>query len=208
MNITIIQGNLIKNAEISTYANDASKTKITFAVSVRRDTGEGYDLFNCVAFGSRAAFIKKGIEERGLYKKGCSVTVSGAMQSSEYTGKDGKKTKSWSLIVDKTSSGIPPAANDMQEQAQPYAQTGYQQTPVRQQGGNGYPQAQMRQQGAYPQGGNYGPMQQGGYPQGNYAPMQQDGYPQGVYAPVQQGGYQPAPARQQGGFQPARYIQN
>lgn len=89
MNIVMLTGRLTFEPKI--YGTDEKKTaKYNLAVKCGADK---VDFVPCVAFGKNADFAEKYL------KKGTQIGVSGKIQHSEYTDKNGQKRGSTEVVV-------------------------------------------------------------------------------------------------------------
>ena len=95
MNKIFLIGRLTNDPEVKVTGN-TQYAKFTLAVDKRfKKEGEATaDFFNCVAFGKRADVINQ------FFFKGSKIAVSGEMQSSKYTDKDGNKRTSWEVTIE------------------------------------------------------------------------------------------------------------
>lgn len=93
MNNHTIHGRLTRDPELTPRANSDSSDRVNFTVAVDRRFGDETDFFDCVAFGKLAEIMHK------WGHKGKEVNVWGEGQIYGYTGKDGVKRKSYSIMV-------------------------------------------------------------------------------------------------------------
>ena len=94
MNVVVAMGRLTKEPECRyTGENQTAVTTYTLAVD-RRRRDDGADYIPCVAFGKGAEFAGK------YFHRGMRVTVSGHLQSGEYTNREGRKVYTLDLIVE------------------------------------------------------------------------------------------------------------
>jgi len=94
-NITIITGNLVRDAELKYTASQ--KPVLTFTVAVNRlgaNNEQATDYFSCVFWGKTGEAISK------YMTKGKGVLVRGQMRSRQYEAKDGRKVMAWELTAD------------------------------------------------------------------------------------------------------------
>lgn len=87
-----IMGRLVRDPEL-TQGKDETKDRINFTVAVDDDFGDGTEFIDCVLFGKRAKVIEK------YFRKGSGIYVAGKGSVNSYTGKDGVKRKSYSIMV-------------------------------------------------------------------------------------------------------------
>ena len=96
-----LTGNITRDIEYKGN-EDVKKAVARFSVAVQRKFGKGEDgkpqtdFFNCVAFGYEAQFISK------YFQKGSGICVTGRLQNSNYTNKEGQKVYSTGIIVEDT----------------------------------------------------------------------------------------------------------
>lgn len=172
MNTATLSGRLTATPKVSFKqgSQEVSMARFTLAVKRLRKSNSGEyetDFFDVVTFGGTASLVAK------YFEKGLAVIVSGRLQQTHWTTKEGKNASSVELVADTVERQVGSQGSSQGQQI------GYQ-APQ-----NGYQP---------PQQGGYQPPQQGGYqPQQGYQPPQQGGYqpPQQSYQPPQQGGYQP-----------------
>ena len=97
MNMVVLVGRLVADPVVSAFAKDGVERKVArYRLAVDRGgKGQDADFIPCVVFGKGAEFVEKYL------KKGSKVIVSGRIQSSSYTDKDGNKVFSVEVNVDK-----------------------------------------------------------------------------------------------------------
>ena len=96
MNKVILMGRLTHDPEYSQTPSGVSMTRFSIAVN-RRFAKEGQqqaDFINCTAWRQQAEFICK------YFKKGSMIAIVGNIQTSSWSGRDGKKQYSTDVIVD------------------------------------------------------------------------------------------------------------
>ena len=93
MNTHTIHGRLTRDPEFTSGANSDGSDRANFTVAVDRRFGDETDFFDCVIFGKRAGVIDK------YFHKGSEIVLTGEGQIRSYTGKDGAKRKSYSVVV-------------------------------------------------------------------------------------------------------------
>lgn len=226
MNSVIITGRITGNAEFI-QGDVPAKNRAIMNIAVNT-YGDKAEYFKCIAWGTKADFVKRGVEI-GLYQKGNRVEICGQLHMSQFKDKEGKTKSDFYIGVTECSceryNGNAPQANaQTNTQPAPTAYTGnpaydnrafgmnagmntqpaynppaYQQA-MQQMPRQGMPQPAMQQ----PQ--NFTPQPQ--MPQGNYGQYQQmsfDGFQQSESAfqgnPFETQQNNPAPS--QGGFIPA-----
>ena len=88
-----IMGRFTKEPEMRT--TQTGKSVCSFTVAVDRDYDRSVtDFFSCTAWNGTAEFVSKN------FHKGQLAVVSGAMQSRDWTDKNGNKRQSWEIKVD------------------------------------------------------------------------------------------------------------
>lgn len=98
MNKVILVGRLTRDPDVryTGEGNSMAVARYTLAVD-RRFKREGEptaDFINCVAFGKSAEFVDKYLH------KGTKMVVSGRLQTSSYTNKDGQKVYTTDVIIE------------------------------------------------------------------------------------------------------------
>lgn len=98
VNICAVSGNLVRDAELRTTANDLAILNFTVAVNDRRKNSSGAwedypNYIGCVMFGKRASSVSEYLV------KGTKVAVSGKLMQSRWE-KDGKKHSKIEILVD------------------------------------------------------------------------------------------------------------
>lgn len=96
MNVHIISGRFVRDPELVEDA-DVARTRAKFTVAVDRSYGDESDFFDCIVFGKRANVIDK------WFGKGSEIVLMGEGRLNSYTGKDGVKRKSYTIVVEKFS---------------------------------------------------------------------------------------------------------
>ena len=93
MNQAIICGRLVRDPEIR-YTNGAeAKAVAKYTIAVDRMKDKEADFISCVAFGKSAEFAEK------YFRKGQRVLISGRIQTSSYTNKDGQKVYTTDVLI-------------------------------------------------------------------------------------------------------------
>lgn len=92
MNKHIIHGRLVRDPEFIQGA-DETKNRAKFTVAVNRSYGDEAVFIDCIVFGKRAAVVDK------YYHKGKEILLEGEGRIDSYTGKDGVKRKSYTIVV-------------------------------------------------------------------------------------------------------------
>lgn len=96
LNEVILCGRLTAAPELKTTPSGISVCSLTLAVN-RKYSKEGEqtaDFINCVAWRERAEFIAK------YFKKGSSLCIIGAIQTRNFTDKDGVKRYVTEVLID------------------------------------------------------------------------------------------------------------
>jgi single-strand DNA-binding protein len=101
MNRVILMGRLTRDPEVRYSQGERSMAVSRYTLAVDRrgrrnqDNGEqSADFINCVAFDRAGEFAEK------YFHQGMRVLVSGRIQTSNYTNKEGKKVYTTDVIVD------------------------------------------------------------------------------------------------------------
>lgn len=116
MQILIADGYIA--SEIETFEKEETFTA-RFTVGVKSGFGEGArtDFFMCVCFGNVARNLSK-------YKhKGDYVFIRGTLKNNLYTGSDGKKKLTVSIICQEINYGHTPKVKDEKEDVTDYLKT-------------------------------------------------------------------------------------
>ena len=93
MNQAIICGRLVRDPEIR-YTNGAeAKAVAKYTIAVDRMKDKEADFISCVAFEKSAEFAEK------YFRKGQRVLISGRIQTSSYTNKDGQKVYTTDILI-------------------------------------------------------------------------------------------------------------
>lgn len=100
MNKVVLMGRLTRDPNI-TYSNNENHMAIArFSLAVDRRRGKNSngenntDFISCVAFGTQAEFVEKYLH------KGIKMTLSGRIQTGNYTNKDGVKVYTTDVVVE------------------------------------------------------------------------------------------------------------
>ncbi len=99
MNKVILMGRLTAEPEIRHTTTETPVATYTLAVDRRRTANQSADqptadFIRCVTFGKGAEFVE------GYLHKGTKMLVTGRIQTSTYTNKDGQRAYSTDVIVD------------------------------------------------------------------------------------------------------------
>lgn len=103
MNDLSITGRMTADA-IFTKGQEPSKNRCTFVVAVTDpQNSQNTDFFYVTAWGSKAEYIRKGMES-GRYRKGCTVEVNGPIHLNEYETQNREKRYQLQVIAERTFS--------------------------------------------------------------------------------------------------------
>lgn len=97
MNKAILVGRLVRDPEVRYGgANNIAVARYTLAVErkFKRDGEPTADFIQCTVFGRAAEFAEK------YFRQGLRISVSGRIQTNNYTNKDGQKVYSTTVIVE------------------------------------------------------------------------------------------------------------
>ena len=98
MNKIILVGRLVRDTETRASQGDNPTyiTRYTLAVDrkFKKDGEPSADFINCVAFGKSAEFAEK------YFFKGMKVGVTGHLQTSSYTNKEGQKVYTTDVVIE------------------------------------------------------------------------------------------------------------
>lgn len=99
MNVATFFGRLARDPELRTTQSGTNVCNFSIAVdrSFKKEGQPTADFFNMTSFGKRAEVMAK------YFKKGDQIVVSGSLQNSEYTDKNGNKRTNTQLIVNEFS---------------------------------------------------------------------------------------------------------
>lgn len=93
MNQAIICGRLVRDPEIRYTNGEEAKAVAKYTIAVDRMRDKEADFISCVAFGKSAEFAEK------YFRKGQRVLISGRIQTSSYTNKDGQKVYTTDVLI-------------------------------------------------------------------------------------------------------------
>ena len=93
MNQAIICGRLVRDPEIRYTNGEEAKAVAKYTIAVDRMKDKEADFISCVAFGKSAEFAEK------YFRKGQRVLISGRIQTSSYTNKDGQKVYTTDVLI-------------------------------------------------------------------------------------------------------------
>lgn len=99
MNKVMLLGRMARDPEVRFTQGAEPMAVNRFAIAVdrpvRRDSNErNVDFINCVCFGKRAETIGQ------YFRKGSRIAITGRLQVSEYTDREGNKRYSTDVVVD------------------------------------------------------------------------------------------------------------
>ena len=97
MNIAILTGRLVKDAETKTLSTGSTITSFTIAVDRRFKDPNGQrqtDFINCVAWRQTASFIGS------YFHKGNRIAITGSIQTRTYDDNQGQKRYVTEVVVD------------------------------------------------------------------------------------------------------------
>lgn len=91
-------GRLTKNPEVRYSQGDKPTAVANYTLAVerkfKRDGEPTADFIQCVAFGRTAEFAEK------YFRKGLRISVSGRIQTNNYTNKDGVKVYTTQVVIE------------------------------------------------------------------------------------------------------------
>ena len=93
MNQAIICGRLVRDPEIRYTNGEEAKAVAKYTIAVDRMRDKEADFISCVAFGKSAEFAER------YFRKGQRVLISGRIQTSSYTNKDGQKVYTTGVLI-------------------------------------------------------------------------------------------------------------
>lgn len=101
MNKVILIGRLVRDPEVRYTAGENATCIVRYTLAVDRrfrranDANEkNADFIGCVVFGKPAEFAEK------YFKKGTKIAVTGRIQTSNYTNKEGVKVYSTEVVIE------------------------------------------------------------------------------------------------------------
>lgn len=96
MNITVVDGRLVRDPELKAGASGKEFCKFTIASDRKKDKdgNKVSDFIDCTAFNATGAFIAK------YYHKGDGIQLVGRFESDKYTNKENKTVTTWGLTVE------------------------------------------------------------------------------------------------------------
>ena len=97
LNTAVVGGRLTADPDVRYTAGDNPTCIARYTLAVNRQT-EGADFIPCIVFGKSAEFAEKYL------KKGTAVLVTGKIQTGSYTKKDGSRTYTTELVVDRQTT--------------------------------------------------------------------------------------------------------
>lgn len=101
LNHIILMGRLVRDPVVRAVGNGSNAANFTLAVErdYAKDGQKETDFIDCVAFRQTADFISK------YFTKGRMMAVVGRLQVRDWTDKEGKKRKSFEVIVNSAYFG-------------------------------------------------------------------------------------------------------
>lgn len=118
MNKVILMGRLTRDPEIrySQGANATAVARYTLAVDrIYSSNGQSADFISCVTFGKGAEFAEKYL------RQGIKICISGRIQTSSYTNKDGVKIYTTDVIIETQEFAESKKASDDAQGSRPAA---------------------------------------------------------------------------------------
>lgn len=98
MNKSILVGRLTRDPEVRYSQGDKPTAVVNYTLAVerkfKRDGESTADFIQCVAFGKLAEFAEK------YFRQGLRVSISGRIQTSNYTNKDGVKVYTTQVVIE------------------------------------------------------------------------------------------------------------
>ena len=91
MNKCLLMGRLVKDPE---QGNNYARFSIAVDRKYKKENEPEADFFNCASFGKQAEFVTKYL------KKGTKVLITGRIQNSSYTNKEGQKVNTTQIMVE------------------------------------------------------------------------------------------------------------
>ena len=104
LNVAVLLGRLTADPELRQTPNGVSVTSFTLAVDrsyCKQGQERQTDFINIVAWRGTAEFVCK------YFKKGMLCAVQGAIQTRNYTDKDGNKRKAFEIVADQINFAEP-----------------------------------------------------------------------------------------------------
>ena len=103
MNIVVLTGRLTADIEVKQTQSGVSFARFCIAVDKDYKTGEERqaNFIYVTAWRQSAEFLAK------YFKKGDGVTISGSIDTNQYTDKDGNKRTSFEVVMNKAEFPIP-----------------------------------------------------------------------------------------------------
>ena len=95
MNVVVLTGRITADIELKKTQSDVPYCKFCLAVDKRAKQGEDKqaNFINVTAWRHSAEFLSK------YFKKGDGVTISGSIDTNQFTDKDGNKRTSFEILV-------------------------------------------------------------------------------------------------------------
>lgn len=114
MNVTVLQGRLVRDPEKRFTGSNVPVTSFTIAVDRERKDKDGNrpsDFIDCVAWRNTAEFIDK------WFAKGDLILVQGTLQQRKYEDRQGNKRTAIEVLVEKVNFCGRKSVKDMNEDA-------------------------------------------------------------------------------------------
>ncbi len=107
MNIVVLTGRLTADIEVKQTQSGVSFARFCMAVDKDYKTGEERqaNFINVIAWRQSAEFLAK------YFKKGDGITISGSIDTNQYTDKDGNKRTSFEVLVNNAEFPISKKSN-------------------------------------------------------------------------------------------------
>lgn len=102
MNVVVLTGRLTADIEVKQTQSGVSFARFCIAVDKKYKTGEERqaNFINVTAWRQSAEFLAK------YFHKGDGITVSGSIDTNQYTDKDGNKRTSFEIVVNEAEFPI------------------------------------------------------------------------------------------------------
>lgn len=97
LNNVVLMGRLTANPELKSTQNGTSVTSFSLAVQRAHSKEKETDFIRVVAWRNTAEFISK------YFGKGDMIAIVGALQSRQYTDRDGRKITTYEVVANQAS---------------------------------------------------------------------------------------------------------
>ena len=97
MNKVVLQGRITNDLEIKAVGSGTEVCNFSLAVDRQfkdKDGNKQTDFLDCTVFGKGAAFLSK------YFHKGDGIVIEGRLETRIWEDKEGKKRKSWTVMVE------------------------------------------------------------------------------------------------------------